>query len=87
MSVVFDGQVSTSTNITAGLAQGSTLGPLLFSIYIIDLPEGFSTNAKLFADDTFLFPVIYDSQAFAYDLNKDLEMIYNWDFQWEMNFN
>ena len=63
------------------------LGPLLFLIYINDLSEGLSTNAKLFAYDTSLFSFIHDSQTSANVLNKDLEMIHNWAFQWKMNFN
>ena len=59
----------------------------MFLIYINDLSEGLSTNAKLFADDTSLFSVIRDSQTFANILYKDLEMIHNWTFQWKMNFN
>ena len=63
------------------------LGPLLFLIYINDLTEDFSTNAKLFADDTSLFSVIHDIQTSANNLNKDLEKISNWATQWKMNFN
>ena len=63
------------------------LGPLLFLIYINDLSEGLSTNAKLFAYDTSLFSFIHDSQTSANVLNKDLEMIHNSAFQWKMNFN
>ena len=59
---------------------------LLFLIYINDLSEELSTNAKLFAVHTFLFSV-HDSQSSTNDLNKDLEMIHNWAFQWKMNFN
>ena len=75
--VVLNGQASRWTNITAGVPQGSTLGPLLFLIYKIDLSKGLSTNAKLFADDTSLFSVIHDSQTSANVLNKDLEIIHN----------
>ena len=85
--VVLNGQVSTWTNVTAGVPQGSILGPLLFLIYINDLSEGLSTNAKLFADDISLFSVFNDNQTSANVLNKDLEMIHNWTFQWKMNFN
>ena len=85
--VVRNGQASTWTDVTAGISQGSILNPLLFLIYINDLSERLSTNAKLFADDTSLFSVIHDSQTSANVLNKDLEMIHNWAFQWKMNFN
>ena len=61
--------------------------PIIILIYSNDLSEGLSTNAKLFADDASLFSVIHDSQTSANVLNKDLEMIHNWAFQWKMNFN
>ena len=85
--VFINGQASTWTHITAGVPQGSILGPILFLIYINDLSEGLSTNSKLFADDTSLFSVIHDSQASTNVLNKNLEVIQNWPFQWKMNFN
>ena len=85
--VVLNGKVSTWKNINAGVPQGSILGPLLFLIYISDLTEGLTTSVKLFADDTSLFSVVHDTQTSANDLNKDLEIINNWAFQWKMNFN
>ena len=59
----------------------------MFLIYINDLSDGFSTNAKLLADGTSLFSVIHGSQTSANVLNKDLEMMHNWAFQCEMHFN
>ena len=56
--VVLNGQSSSWTNVKAGVPQVSILGPLLFLIYIAD---GLSSNTNLFADDTSLFSVIYDS--------------------------
>ena len=85
--VILSGQFSTWKNVSAGVPQGSMLGPLLFLIYINDLTEDLSTNAKLFADDTSLFSVIHDIQTSANNLNKDLERICNWATQWKMNFN
>ena len=58
--VVLNGQFSSLKNVNAGVPQGSVLGPLLFFIYINDLAESLSSNAKLFADDTSLFSVIRD---------------------------
>ena len=84
---VLNGQVSTWTNINAGVPQGFILGPLLFLIYINDLTEGLTTNVKLFADDTSLFSVVHDTQTSANDLNKDFKIINNWAFQWKINFN
>ena len=46
-----------------------------------DLTEGLTTSAKLFADDTFLFSVVHDTQTFANDLNRDLKILNNWAFQ------
>ena len=85
--VILNGQFSTWKTVSAGLPQGSILGPLLFLIYINDLTEGLSTNAKLFADDISLFSVIHDTQTSANNLNKDLERISNWATQLKMNFN
>ena len=53
--VLLNGQSSKWASIKAGVAQGSILGPLLFFIYINDLLEGITSNAKFFADDTQLF--------------------------------
>ena len=72
--VVLNGQVSTWENINTGVLLGSTLGLLLFLIYINGLTEGLTTNAKLFADDTSLFSVVYNTQTSANDLHKNLQI-------------
>ena len=58
--VTLNGQYSSWTNVNARVPQGSILGALLFLIYVNDLPDGWSSNAKLFADDTSLFSVVHD---------------------------
>ena len=52
--VVLNGQSSKWSHIKAGVPQGSILGPLLFLVYINDLPKVLTTSAKHFADDTSL---------------------------------
>ena len=53
--VLLNGRTSKLTNILAGVPQGSVLGPLLFLIYINDLPDGLKSICKIFADDTSLY--------------------------------
>ena len=73
--VILNGQQSTWKNVEAGVPQGSTLGPLLFLIYINGVPENLVSNPKLFADDTSLFSVIYNKQLSAQTINEDINKI------------
>ena len=82
-----NGQHSFWTNVQAGVPQGSILGPLFFLIYINDLSDGLTSNSKLFADDTSLFPVVQNIKSTANDLNSDLIKISDWNFLWKMRFN
>ena len=85
--VVLNGQTSNWTDIQAGVPQGSVLGPLLFLIYINDLPEGLQSNVKLFADDTSIFSIVNNVNLSCNKLNADLLKINNWAYQWKMSFN
>ena len=67
--VVLNGQTSSWADVSAGVPQGSILAPLLFLIYINDLADGLSSNAKLFADDTSLFSVVHNANITAKELN------------------
>ena len=85
--VLLNGQTSKWSQIKAGVLQGSILGPLLFLVYINDLPEGLTSNVKLFADDTSFFSVIRDSNFSSMSLNEDLSKISQWGYKWKMLFN
>ena len=70
--MVLNGQSSNFSHINTGVPQASVLGPLLFLVYINGLPEGLTTSAKLFVDDTSLFSVVHDSAASSASLNNNL---------------
>ena len=72
--VLLNGQTSKWSQIKAGVPQGSVLGPLLFLIYINDLPERLTSNVKFFADDTSIFSVVCDSSSSSLSLNEDLSI-------------
>ena len=72
--LLLNGQTSEWRNVTAGVSQGSNLGPLLFLIYTNDLSGDLSSKAKLFADDVSLFSVMHDVTT-ANEVNNDLKKI------------
>ena len=85
--VVLNGKTSEWKDVLAGVPQGSVLGPLFFLVYINDLCDNLNCEVKLFADDTSLFPVIENEIIGAEELNRDLEKIRIWAWQWKMQFN
>ena len=85
--VVLNGQCFSWMDVQAGVHQGSILGPLLFLIYIDDVPDNLVSNPKLFADDTSLFSTVTDPNVTANQINNDLHNISTWAYQWKMNFN
>ena len=85
--VVLNGRSSEWATISAGVPQGSVLGPLFFLIYINDLVGNVKCDAKMFADDTSLYSVVVDERKTAEDLNRDLETVRLWAWQWKMHFN
>ena len=52
--VVLNGKCSQWATISAGVRQGSVLGPLFYLVYINDIVENMNCDVKIFADDTYL---------------------------------
>ena len=78
-SVCTDGVVSDPQSIAFGVLQGSLLGPLLFIIYINDLPSVVeSWEIQLYADDTLLFFSSSSVSDIEDHLSKDLGHVINW---------
>ena len=84
--VVVNGKLSSWTDILSGIPQGSVLGPILFVIFINDLPDVVSSTAKIFADDTKLFwaiRIIEDHDV----MQQDLDNLVEWSNKWQLGFN
>ena len=84
--VVLDGVSSETVNVTSGVPQGSVLGPILFLIYINDLPQSLSSKVRLFADDAILYHEI-TSEKDCKILQEDLNKLTQWEALWLMEFN
>jgi hypothetical protein len=67
--------------------QGSVLGPLLFLLYINDLPDAISERSTtwLFTDDSALHRDIKTTED-ARKLQDDLEQLQKWERDWLMEF-
>ena len=75
MFTLVNGISSRMNDVTCGIPQGSTLGPLLFTLYVNDLPSVTKFNVKLFADDTNLTMSHYKDKVLQNNVNNELENI------------
>ena len=72
-------ELSDELPVTHGVPQGSILGPLLFVIYINDLPSVLDAcQASLYADDTVIYYYGSSSQELTDKLNQDLLAVAKW---------
>ena len=85
--VVLKGKNSNRSPVKAGVPQGYGLSPLYFLVHINDLVYNVSSEAKRFADDRYLFTVVYEDNTAADKLKRGLDIISNWAHQWKMQFN
>ena len=84
--VVLEGTKSGTIPVTSGVPQGTVLGPLLFILYINDLPDQVTSSTRLFADDSLVYRIIRKPQD-AETLQTDLDALQRWEKQWSMEFN
>ena len=84
--VVLDGQASDPVPVLSGVPQGSVLGPVLFLIFINDLPDNIRSSVRLFADDCVLYRNI-KSPIDCQILQDDLNRLSQWETDWQMKFN
>ena len=84
--VVLEGVSSPSITVTSDVPQGTVLGPLLFILYLNNLPEGISSQVRLLADDCISCREI-NTLNDCQDLQKDINTVCNCEFKWQMKFN
>ena len=88
-SVVVNGSESAPAEVLSGVPQGSVLGPLLFLIYIDDLPSvlhNLGPEVNLFADDVLLYHVVSKEEDFAL-VQEAVSLLDNWSVDNHLNFN
>ena len=69
------------------MSQGTILGPILFLIYINDLPDSVLSLIKLFADDMKVYRELSDAEGDASLLQTDLDFVSDWAKKWLMSLN
>ena len=84
--MVLDGQASDPVPVLSGVPQGLVLGPVLFLIFINDLPENIRLSVRFFADDCVLYRNI-ESPIDCQILQDDLNSLAQWETDWQMKFN
>ena len=68
------------------MLQGTVLAPVLFLLYINDLPACVHNRVKLYADDVLLYANI-DSETDCDALQQDLDSLVQWFHSWLILFN
>ena len=74
MRVMVNGQYSSWSVVVSGVPQGSVLGPLLFLLFVNDIPDWIITNIRMFADDTKIWTQLSCPED-AVKLQQDLDYV------------
>ena len=83
--VTLEGATSDSIQVLSGVLQGAVLGPLLFLVFINDLPDCVESGIRLFDDDCILYRCI-KNQKDCDTLQQDLNILAAWEKKWGMAF-
>ena len=86
MRTVIRDKVSKWKEVASGVPQGSVLAPIMFLIYVNDLPEGLSSYMSMFADDAKIMRHIKSIES-CRELQEDLDKLHVWSQTWKMEFN
>ena len=81
-----ENQYSLWKAVMSGIPQGSVLGPILFVLFINDMPDVCTSTCQLFADDAKKFKKVR-SQEDVDVLQDDLRKLHDWSTKWQLPFN
>ena len=83
-----DNSLSSWKDVVSGIPQGSVLGPILFVIFINDMPGILQNICQLFADDAKIFTAVnVRSDVEPKVLQDDLQKLCEWSKKWQLPFN
>jgi len=85
--VIVNGALSETSEVTSGVPQGSVLGPVLFTMFVCDIPSQINNMVAMFADDTKLYSAIQDPpDEYTRDLQSDIDRLQAWASRMQMLF-
>ena len=79
------GSYSDWADVASGVPQGSVLGPVLFVIFINDLPEGVKSWCAMYADDTKISSSVETAES-RNTLQNYLDKLVEWADKWQLQF-
>ena len=84
--VAVNGEKSKWFSVDSGVPQGSVLRPLLFILYVNNIPDLVDSKIKMFADDIKIYTQV-TSFSDVLSFQNDLDKFYGWAREWLLRFN
>lgn len=86
-SVYVNSSASNKISIPAGLAQGTCISPILYALFVADMPKPKDTKIALYADDTALYTSAKKSNTIVRRLNSSLASLQQYFEKWRIKIN
>lgn len=87
MHLFVNDAISEKINIPAGLAQGTCISPILYALFVADIPVDANTQLALYADDTAIYTAAKHSNSIINRLNSSLTKLQQYFKKWKIKVN